>query len=213
MKSIMPPSLGAIIATADGFTETTYSLIEQLISKPTSTDPEDSELERVSKQTAVPQSELRYFLSFLSYLFAQTEDTPHGELIDSLTAFLNEHSDVVEAQSLAQKLARLLAHRDVQLAAAKRRRLADGFLPNLLEVAHFVDLRSDFERSSDGELTGKVLDRIPVIQLSIRTNSMRDSESGLVLQLDVEAIEQIQASLNEIKAKLEILRRTDSKGQ
>ena len=206
MKSIVPPSLGAIISTAADYDEKTYEFLEQLVAQPASTDPEDYELERVSSVTGVPQTELRYFLSFLSFLFAQTEDTPPDELKDHLARFLSEHGNGVDASALAEKLAGLLVHRDVQLAAAKRRRLSDGFLPNLLEVEHFVDLRSDFERNANGELTGKVLERLPVIQLFIRTNSMRDHESGLVLQLDANAIDQIQSALDEIKIKIEILR-------
>jgi hypothetical protein len=197
---------GAIISTAASFDEKTYKLLEQLVAQPASTDPEDSEIERISSATGVSQSDLRYFLSFLSFLFAQTEDTPPDELKDDLASFINEHGNGVDAATVAERLAQLLVHRDVQLAAAKRRRLSEGFLPNLLEVAHFVDLRSDFERNANCELTGKVIERIPVIQLSIRTNSMRDHESGLVLQLDADAIDQLQSALDEIKMKIEILR-------
>lgn len=209
MKSIVPPSLGAIISIVSSFDQPTLSVLEQLISGPSSTDPDDSELDRVAAQTGVSQSDLRYFLSFLAFLFAQTEDTPPQELEHALTAFLAEHGNGIDAPALAQKLLVLLKHREVQRAAAKRRRLAEGFLPNLVEVSHFVDLRSDFERDANGELTGRVLDRIPVIQLAIRTNSIRDWESSLVLQLDAEAVDELQSALSEIQTKLQILSRLD----
>lgn len=209
MKSIVPPSLGAIIAMASGFDEATYNQIEHLISRPTSTDPDDAEIDRVSSETGVSQSDLRYFLSFLSFLFAQTEDTPPDELKETLSSFLNEHGNGVDASNLADRFLGLLKHREVQRAAAKRRRLEEGFLPNLVDVAHFVDLRSDFERDADGILTGRVLHRIPVIQLALRTNSIRDWESSLVLQLDLEAVDELEAALSEIKAKLEILSRLE----
>ena len=194
MKSIVPPSLGEIIATADGFSDQTYDLLEQLIRQPASTDPDEAELDRISKAAGVQASDLRYFLSFLSFLFAQTEDTGAEEVEASLNEFLAEHSKEIAVERLSRKLTGLLAHRDVLHAAAKRRRLRDGFLPNLLDVAHFVDLRSDFERNSKGELTGNIVDRIPVIQLALRTSSTRDFESELILQLDADAVEQFQAA-------------------
>lgn len=205
MQGIMPPTLEAIIATSANFDDEVYKLLEQLIQKPTSTDPIDSDILEVAHAANVSEEDLRYFLSFLSFLFAQTSDTANEDLKSKLNEFLVENGGDTDVDRVTDKLLKLLAHRDVQLAADKRTRLADGFLPNLLGAASFVDLRHDFERDSDGVLTGNLGSHIPVIQLEIRTNSSIPSQKMIVLQLDEKSLEQMQNILKEIRMKLDIL--------
>lgn len=206
MQSIMPPtSLGAIIARADSFGDDLFDALDELVSKPTSTEPSDRDIEKVAAEAEVSEDELRYFLSFLTFLYVQTEDTRENELQPQLSEFLREHGDLKDTERLTAQLKRLLSHRDAQIVAAKKARLSQGFLPNLVKASSFVDIRSDFERSKDGKLTGNVSTSIPVIQLALHTNSSRDFERDIVLQLDEKGMETIQEALNEINEKLKIL--------
>lgn len=205
MQGIMPPTLPAIIASAADLDETAYARLEELVKQPTSTDPSDPDVARVAGEVGMVEDDLRYLLSFISFLFEQTSSTPVDELVPTLTAFISENSEISEPVALAEKLNRLLAHREVHLKAAKKARLTNGFLPNLLGLANFVDVRNDFERDSNGELTGKLLTPVPVIQILLRTNSPRPDERQIVLQLDEKSLDQIDKAIVEIRQKLAIL--------
>ncbi|MCW2306751.1 hypothetical protein [Rhodobium gokarnense] len=205
MQRIMPPSLTEIIGAASGFDDELFELLDALVSKPTSTEPSETDIEAVAAQSDVPKDELEYFLSFLSFLYAQTSGTSQDELRPKLLEFLGEHGDLENPDRLAEKLLRLLSHRETQAAAAKKARLSLGFLPNLTGVASFVDLRSDFERDTNGKLTGRIMSSIPVIQIFLKTNSIRDCEREIVLQVDENNIDLIQETLDDVREKLRIL--------
>jgi hypothetical protein len=205
MQGIMPPSLEAIISTAASFGDDVYERLKLLIQEPESTDPTDGDLLEVANEVDVPAEDLRYFLSFMSFLFVQTDETPEDGIRSKLVEFLSENGEGVDVERLTDKLLLLLAHRDVQSAASKRARLTDGFLPNLLGLANFVDQRSDFERDSKGKLTGDVGLSIPVIQLAMRTSSSNPAEKEIILQLDKYSLDKLQDTLDEIQEKLKIL--------
>lgn len=205
MQSIMPPTLDTIIAMAADFSDDVYQLLEGLVKKPNSIDPSDADITAVSRDANIPEDDLRYFLSFLSFLYVQTSDTAEDELETTLAEFLTEHGENVSVDRVAKKLVALLSYRDIQTNAAKRARLVEGFLPNLLEISSFVDVRKDFERDDEGNLSGKLGFSIPVIQLRLRTNSSRQDEREFVLQLDEKAIKRFEEAFVEIRTKIRIL--------
>ncbi|UWR10627.1 hypothetical protein [Sulfitobacter mediterraneus] len=201
--------MDTIIGTAAGFDDRVFQRVNELIQKPTSTDPSDADLKELSKSTGVMEDDLRYFLSFLAFLYAQTSDIPDGELTSTLVSFLAENGEVEDVETLASKLSVLLVHRAVQDAAAKKARLRDGLLPNIVNLANYVDLRSDFKRHDDGTLTGELGDAVSIIQLGIRTNSADPHERELVLQLDERSLGKLEECIKEIRKKLEVLAEND----
>lgn len=206
MQDIMPPtSLEAIIGMAAGFDDTVYDQLNALVQKPTSTDPSDDDLRALTDAAGVPEKQVRYFLSFLDFLFSQTADIEPAELEATLVTFLTENGDVSEVERVAGKLKMLLSHRDVQETAEKLARLRDGLLPNITGLANFVDIRNDFGRDESGELNGMLGNAIPIIQLGIRTNSIKPHERELLLQLDEKSLDRLQDCIDEIRRKLEIL--------
>lgn len=205
MTGIMPPTLDTLIGTAASFDDAVFASINDLIQKPSSTDPSEADLSSLAETTGIDEDDLRYFLSFLAFLFAQTSDIADQDLHATLVAFIQENGDVEDPDRLATKLSALLAHRSVQDAAAKRARLRDGLLPNIVGLANFVDLRSDFKRNDDGELTGELGDAVPVVQLGIRTNSPKPHERELLIQLDERSLTKLEDCIKEIRQKLSIL--------
>jgi uncharacterized protein YfkK (UPF0435 family) len=206
VQDILPPtSLEAIIGMAAGFDDNVYDQLNALVQKPTATDPSDDDLRALSDAAGVPEKQVRYFLSFLDFLFSQTADIEPSELESTLLAFLTENGDSSEVERVAGKLKMLLSHRDIQENAEKLARLRDGLLPNITGLANFVDIRNDFGRDEAGELNGMLGSAIPVIQIGIRTNSVKTHERELLLQLDEKALDRLQDCIDEIRKKLEIL--------
>ncbi|EBA13088.1 hypothetical protein [Roseobacter sp. CCS2] len=210
MQGIMPPTLEVILATASSFSDETYEQLNTVIQKPTSTEPSDEDLRRLAEFAQITEAELRYFFSFLSFLFSQTADIPKAELRETLVSFVKEHGGEVEVERVAGKLELLLKHRQVQENAAKMTRLRDGLLPNVTGLANFVDLRSDFERDADGQLTGNLGAAVPIIQLGIQTSSSKPDEREFILQLDERTLDRLQEAVDDIREKLEILSRNDA---
>lgn len=205
MTGIMPPTLDTIIETAAAFGEDVFKSIDELIQKPTWTDPSDADLSELSNASNVPEDDLRYFLSLLIFLFAKTEDIPDEELQSNLVTFITENSKVQDAEQLASKLSALLAHRGVRDAAAKRARLRNGLLPNIVGLVNYVDVRNDFKRDDAGNLTGELDDPIVIVQLGIQTDSSKPQERELILQLDERSLELLEECLDETRQKLNIL--------
>ena len=205
MKGIMPPTLETLVKNASEFNDSVFASINELIQRPTSTSPSDAEIGELAKSSNVSEDDLRYFFSFLAFLFTQTEDIPEDKLQETLVEFIADYGEVENADRLASKLASLLAHRSVQDAAAKQARLRDGLLPNIVGLANFVDLRSDFKRDNDGNLTGDLGDPVSIVQLGIKTNSSNPHEREFLLQLDGRALDKLDECIKEIRKKLDIL--------
>ncbi len=209
MQGIMPPSLDTILAAAANYEAGVIKEIDKQLQRSSSTDPSDNELAVLSSATGVDEDELRYFLSFIAFLYLQTSDLADEEVLPTLVAFLEENIDSDEVGPLAEKLHSLLSHRDVQGNATKRARLRDGLLPNITGLANFVDLRSDFERDDSGDLTGRLGESVTIVQLGIRTNSAKQNERELLLQLDEKSLDKLQETIDEIRKKLSILSNDD----
>ena len=209
MQSIFPPSLGAIVELAHGFDEAQFDEIASVISQPSSTDPSDADVEALSGKLGITEDELRYFLSFLTFLFVQTQEVDAHDLPAALGEFLREHGKLEDPSHLAEQLSKLLEYRAEQSMASTRQRLMQGALPNLTFASSFVDLRTVFGRDSDGELDGNVGEKIPVIQLVMRTNSSKDFEREFILQLDETSLSNLKEVLSEIEMKIEILKRAN----
>ncbi|MDJ0995624.1 MAG: hypothetical protein QNI90_18740 [Dinoroseobacter sp.] len=205
MQGIMPPTLDNIIETAAGFDDRTFALINELVQRPTSTDPSDADVSELSKASDVSEDDIRYFLSFLDFLFARTADIEPSDLDGTLVSFLEENGSLDDPTQLATRLANLLQHREIQDAATKQARLRDGLLPNITSLANFVDLRSDFKRDDNGELTGELGEAVTIIQLGIQTNSARENQRQLILQLDERTLGRLEDCISEIRKKLKIL--------
>jgi hypothetical protein len=205
MQGIMPPTLDAIVTTASNLDDNAYDVLNKLVNQPSSTYPSDAELARAAKEAGVSEDEFRYFLSFLTFLYAQTSDIPAERLGETLRSFLTEQANIENVDRVVEKLLMLLTHREAHDSAVKRARLAEGLLPNLLDLGNYVDLRNDFERDDEGNLTGNMGTPIPIIQLGIKTNSSKQCERDIVLQLDEKALERLQICIDEIKEKLRIL--------
>ncbi len=206
MSNIIPPtSLDAIISLASSLNDNAFDLLEELLSLPTSTDPSEAELQEVADRTGEKIDDLRYFLSFLSFLFSQTSDIPDSELESTVSNFLEESGTLDDTARLTQRLVSLLAFREIHSNAVKKARLVEGLLPNIVDLANFVDTRSDFARGSDGKISGTVTSSVQVVQLAIRTNSADPSQREVILQLDERAIDKIQETIDEIREKISIL--------
>ncbi len=204
-SNFMPPSLGAVISIADGFSDAAYDQIADLVQKPKSTDPKESDLQAVCAATSIDPTDLRYVLSFLSFLYQQTDGTTDEELRTEVSEFLSEYGQLTDPSRLADKLAHLLKFKAVYHAANKLERMTKGFLPFLMDASSFVDMRSDFDRDNDGNLTGKTLGTIPIIQLQLSTDSPKAYERDFIVQLDEAGLETLETTLKDIRAKLGIL--------
>ena len=207
--NITPPSLSRILDIAANFDDTVFVKLEELLKDPATIDPSDSDFSRLSQETRVPDDDLRYFMSLITFLYSKLDQSDPQKTVPILKDFIAESSDLEDASSLAKKMGGLLQYRDAYDAAIKHARLSQGFLPFVLEASSFVDLRTDFERDSNNKLTGNANSRIPVVQLMLRTDSLKENERHIVLQLDKSGVELLQAAIDEINHKIRIL---DSEG-
>nr|WP_319516579.1 hypothetical protein [uncultured Cohaesibacter sp.] len=207
-QTIVPPTLSKIISIADSFDEKVYARLAELIQLPTSTDPTDEVIESFCADTKVDEVELRYFLSFLAFLIAQTADANVSDLKTTIVPFLQENGEISEERVdiLSDNLIKLLYFREIQFAAAKKERLRRGFLPNIIGISSFVDIRSDFKNYENGELTGEIVGEIYTIQLSIKTNSITDGEKAIVVQVQDEDLDKIEKDIARIRKKIQILK-------
>lgn len=207
-RNIAPPSLPGLLHIVAEFEDSTFDRIATEISKPTSTTLTDEQFVRLSRETNVDEDDLRLFISFVTFLYEQTEGIEAGQLEDALLQFFEDAvGDDLQSkvQFLAKNISSLLSYREAFDAAEKRLRLTRGFLPFVLSSSSFVDLRPDFERGEDGKVRRVVSDPVKIVQLLIKTNSKRESESEITLQLDLPAVKQLQETLAEIVDKIEIL--------
>lgn len=205
LHNLTPPSLSRIVSTVAKFDDEVFKLVAELISGPTSTDLSEEDLSRLSRRTGVSEEDLGYFLSLISFLFVQTDGVEKQERLSAIGNFVEDVSEIDDPGSLANKLATLIENREAYDAAVKQNRLSRGFLPYLLEASSFVDLRTDFERDSKGELTGRKNSSIPVVQLMLVTDAFDESDRHVILQLDKSSIKKLKKAIQDVEVKIEIL--------
>lgn len=207
-RKIAPPSISGLLGEIAGFSDSAFERIAAEIQKPASTDLGDERCEILSNEIGVATPDLRMFLSFISFLYDQTEGIEGDEVREMLVSFLRESLDEnleSDIPRLAEKISDLLQFRETYDASMKRKRLTRGFLPFVETSASFVDVRPDFVRDDEGKLTGELNDPLIVAQLLIATDSFKDNERQMVFQLDRAAAENLQETLAEILAKIAIL--------
>lgn len=209
-RNIAPPSLPALLAAMADFDDAVFDRIANELEKPSSTNLAQDQFDKLANDVDQSEINIRLLMSLLSYLYGQTSGLTTAELKEALADYLSKSvsDDVMpKVERLADKLAHLLSFRSAYEASEKKQRLSRGSLPFVLASSSFVDLRTDFCRNDEGELTGEIADPIPVIQLMIGTDSRVEHEQNLVLQLDPDALNLLRSTLDEIQEKLTILGR------
>jgi hypothetical protein len=204
-RTIQPPSLPVLLNVASEFDDSVFEAIGSILASPSSVDLSDSGFSELSSTTGVSEENLRYFMSFVSFLFTQVENVDRSDVRPMLEDFLNGVSELDDISRLASKFEELLQHRSAYDQAAKQARLTRGFLPFLLEASSFVDRRNDFERNSDNKLTGATVAEISIVQLMLTTDARNEAEKHIVVQLDKAGLEILENAISEIKQKIEIL--------
>lgn len=210
-RNIAPPSLPALLETMVGFEDHVFERIKVELRAPHSTNLTDEQFVALASDTGKSETDLRLLMSLLSFLYGQTSGLTESEVKGSLTGYLEKavsQDQQSEVSGLVAKLSDLLNFRTCYEASEKKLRLTRGSIPFLLAAGSFVDLRADFGRKDDGTLSGEIVGQIPVVQLLIGTDSRVESEQNIVLQLDAEAVDLLQSTLDEIKEKLEIVGKT-----
>ncbi len=206
-RKIAPPSLVEMLQTASEFEKNVFDSIAQVLSKPTSTNLTEEDVSKLVLETSIEENDIRYFISFVAFLYSELESASADEVRPMLESFLKEKGELDSdtANSLAKSIHKLLMYRREYDAEAKRQRLTRGFLPFLLGVYSFVDLRSSFDRNSDNTLSGTINSDIAIVQFLMRTDSNRDQDRDILIQLDASGLELLQKAIDEAKEKIDIL--------
>ncbi len=206
-RNIAPPSLAGLLHTVAKFDDSVFERIASELAKPTSTNLSDEQYQRLCSDSDVEEADLRLFISFISFLYSQTEGL-EGDVTSPLRDFLLGSVDddlKSEIDRLSINISRLLNYRTSFESSEKRTRLTRGFLPFVIDSSSFVDLRTDFIRDRNGKLTGDIEKPVVIVQLMLTTDSLKEQERQTILQLDQDAVHQLQSTLNEILEKIRIL--------
>jgi hypothetical protein len=205
LKNIVPPSLPELLARVAQWPDDAISDLELLISGINSTDPTSAEIVRFCDSHRIDEVDVRYLLSFISFLYDQLERENPDEIVRRLTSFFGETIKVSEPDELARLIQRFLSYKQQHDQSVKRARLKRGFGPYLVDVGSFVDIRPDFVRDEDGNLTGDIQGNVNSIQLMLEANTSSDDEIRFVVQLDEPMLERLAKVIAEIQQKLAII--------
>lgn len=208
-QNILPPTLPELVLIAANFDDQIFEKIGESIKRRQSTDFKKSEIEKIVAGTSSSVDDLQYFLALLSFLYAQMDAVQENEIDEQIKELLQTKGelDADKVERLTVKLSELLKFRDIHTAMENKLRLTRGFGPFVVGVSSFVDRRTDFNKDDDGKLTGKIDGEILVVQLGIATDSAKESERRIIVNLDEDAISLLREALDEIDEKLKILKK------
>lgn len=207
-RKISAPSLQDLLRTSMTFPEGIFHELELLLQSEKSLDPSEPKLDSVAEKYSIDGNNLRYFVAFVKYLYAQLEGAKPDDVHPTIVELLSENEIEDLNGTFAQQLSKLLSFRQQHDNATKRERLTKGFLPFLVGTASFVDRRADFGRNDDKDLTGQINGFVTVAQLMLFTDSINEVERSYVVQLDRNATVQLAKTLQEIIAKMDIVERS-----
>jgi hypothetical protein len=208
--SVLPPaSLAQIVALLSSLDEQQFGLLKTATGSARSFELPASARDRLSSDLKLSQETISYVLSALSFLYRQLRPDPaedESTFVEKVTSVLEDLkiSDAPNASfdSVRTRLVTLLQYSKNHELFLKVSRLEAGFIASLTGAASFVDLRPSFSVDRT-EVEGYV----PVIQMNISTDSLRNFESQLVFQLDLEGLEIMKKAIADIDTKLAVLRK------
>lgn len=206
LQGILPPTMNALLQQMSNLGHEQLAALEEVLCLPTSTNPTAEKLKETSEKVNIADGDLRFLLSFISFLYAQTEDLAETEHDTQLQEFIKLNVENGDVQSILNNLRRLLAYRKQYNHALNVARLREGFLPNFQSASTLVDIRGNFEHDERNYLTGAINELIPVTQIRIRTESPNDEVKELVFQIDEKSMDTLIEILGEAKKKIQILR-------
>lgn len=158
--------------------------------------------EALAERHQVSEDDLRYVLGTLSVLHNRLSPSqPSADEVAALaqTAVESEYRAGDEAPAdLPSRLTRLLTAVERDEGREKVGRLQRGFLPNLVGISSFMDLRPVYA-DEDARISGFV----PVMQIELRSDSRKAYERTMICHVDSKNLDRMIDELQRLKKKFE----------
>jgi hypothetical protein len=210
-----PPrtSVAAVILLVAGLAEAQRHYLLRLIEGDQGFSLSETQLSDLAKELNLSRIDasaiLRTLDNFYGYLNDTTgPDTPataaqREQLLDAFSRLDTLVAYVSDIDVVADAVLPFVAHNPKIELARKRERLKEGFIPNAIAFASFVDLRPHFSRS--GMQIDGVVEYVRQIQLLVHTDSSNPSQDSIVLQLDEKGLASLKEAVELIEAKIKML--------
>ncbi|MER9842379.1 hypothetical protein NKJ59_14160 [Mesorhizobium australicum] len=171
----------------------------------------------LSNDLGMDEQSLTLLLSALSFLQENLQELNSTHEFENskrgLLDFLSTRTKLIDEETIEKikdRLATILVYSERFPFYLKNNKISRGFLPNLVSISTFVDMRANFLDSSDDYSLGEIGGFVPVIQCRIKLDSDTDS-TEMVFQMSEDSIDDMINALSRAKKKSSALRDTVSK--
>jgi hypothetical protein len=206
-RLILPPSsmaeLVQIIADID---DVAFEALSRAIASERSFTPEEAEVDELLPLVKLPKEILSYLFAGLSFLNDRVQDDAGGsnQLEDSVETLIEQlklfRDDISKKDELKRRLLKLFSPNKSHELYQKVKRLQKGFIPNLVEVKTFVDVRPSISKDRS-QIDGF----INLFQLCIVTDADIRSERKIVIQLTRKSLNTLRDALDDLVTKDELV--------
>jgi hypothetical protein len=202
-------SLTGILATISELKDEQFSLLESAVSGPRSFEIGYGKSAALSSDLGMAPTTVGQLTSALGFLYRNIQDLAERDplaleqKIDEMLVDLdlNEQVSPEMFSLLSTRLKRVLRFADNHERFLKVSRLEAGFMPRLVASSSFVDLRPSFDADRSA-----IECLVPLVQINLQTDSQRDDEANLILQLDLQGVEILRRLIEDIDAKVRVLK-------
>ncbi|GEM_PF-6581810 len=209
-NSLLPKnSLAGILTLLAGLNDEQFSAIKQAVGGARSFEIGPGLVSRLGDETGLSVATISQLTSAFGFLYRHVQDLierDQAAFEQQVEKFVSDLdlSTYLEPDELASLLSRLrgvLRYAENHERFLKVSRLEGGFLPRLVSASSFVDLRPSFDANRT-----MIECLVPLVQVNFRTDSQRDDEANLVLQLDLQGLEILRRLIEDVDAKVKVLK-------
>lgn len=206
INSPLPPSLPEMVGQIAALNDQQFETLWASIQTERSFDLESGVIDDLSASLGIPTMRILYTLSAMSFLYDRIEDTVESDdkrpaAIRSIVKDLGLDNDKADENDILQtRLLRLLGHNAKHDRFLKIQRLQNGFLPRLMNVNTFVDIRPDISRDRS-----EIRHFLPIIQMNLSLDRPLASSETATIQLTPKDVEMLRDCLDDIDKKISLL--------